>query len=83
MLFLGGNTTDYVITDDSTPDMTAFTVCFWVKTYQKGNTQPFVSYATLQDANEILITDKNGLKLTIGGNWTSTLIKSVSQSVIK
>ena len=68
MLFWGENTEDYVITNASTPDMTAFTVCFWVKSIQTANDAQLVSYATSEHANEILIEElyaKDGLRIQL------------------
>ena len=68
MLFWGENTEDYVITNASTPDMTAFTVCFWVKSIQTTKNAELVSYATSEHPNEILIhqlRSEDGLRIQL------------------
>lgn len=62
--------TDYVRFDlqRCAPPLTAFTVCFWIKTADQADDGAIFSYSLPDEDNEILVIDYTSLKLLIGGD---------------
>ncbi|CAH3026089.1 unnamed protein product, partial [Porites evermanni] len=60
---------DYVRLDvsSSASDVTAFTVCMWIKVGDQSDDGTLFSYATEDQDNELLITDYSRFKILIGG----------------
>ncbi|CAH3026090.1 unnamed protein product [Porites evermanni] len=61
---------DYVRLDvsSSASDVTAFTVCMWIKVGDQSDDGTLFSYATEDQDNELLITDYSRFKILIGGS---------------
>ncbi|XP_078356032.1 uncharacterized protein LOC144640838, partial [Oculina patagonica] len=66
LLFPRKGTNDYVITRGM-PSLTAVTMCFWMKTADKGNRGVPLSYATSKDHNELAIWDYRKFQIFVGG----------------
>ena len=49
-------------------DVTAFTVCLWIKVGDQSDDGTLFSYATEFQENELLITDYSKFKILIGGS---------------
>ena len=60
---------DYVRLDvpSSASDVTAFTVCMWIKVGDQSDDGTLFSYAIEDEDNELLITDYSRFKILIGG----------------
>ncbi len=68
LLFPRKGTTDYVITSGM-PNLTAVTVCLWMKTADTGNEGIPLSYAaSTVDNNELTLWDYRNLRLRVGGS---------------
>ena len=52
----------------SASDVTAFTVCMWIKVGDQSDDGTLFSYATEFQDNELLITDYSKFKILIGGS---------------
>ena len=52
----------------SASDVTAFTVCMWIKVGDQSDDGTVFSYATEDQDNELLITDYSKFKILIGGS---------------
>ena len=52
----------------SASDVTAFTVCMWIKVGDQSDDGTVFSYATEDQHNELLITDYSKFKILIGGS---------------
>ena len=50
---------------EGAPDMTAITVCFWVKTNKTIGQSHYISYAVPRDDNEFLVFDQFQLTATV------------------
>ena len=61
---------DYVRLDvpSSASDVTAFTVCMWIKVGDQSDDGTLFSYAIEDDLSELLITDYSRFKIFIGGS---------------
>ena len=57
----------------SAADVTAFTVCMWIKVGDQSDDGTLFSYAIEDEDNELLITDYSRFKILIGGRkvWVS------------
>ena len=51
----------------SAADVTAFTVCMWIKVGDQSDDGTVFSYAIEDQDNELLITDYSRFKILIGG----------------
>ena len=51
----------------SASDVTAFTVCMWIKVGDQSHDGTLFSYAIEDEDNELLITDYSRFKILIGG----------------
>ena len=70
LTFPAKSVTDYVRFDlqRCAPPLTAFTICFWIKTADQADDGSSFSYSLPDEANEILVTDYTSFKLLLGGD---------------
>lgn len=64
--FLNNESYDFVHVG-GLPDLTQFTMCFWMQSDDTKNRGCPFSYALQEEANELLIFDYNAFLLCIGG----------------
>ncbi|KAJ7380290.1 hypothetical protein OS493_011006 [Desmophyllum pertusum] len=65
LLFARKGTSDYVITRGM-PSLTAVTVCFWMKTADRGNAGAPLTYAVSGTGNEFTLLDYRNFRLYVG-----------------
>ncbi|XP_078364483.1 neuronal pentraxin-2-like [Oculina patagonica] len=76
LLFPRKGTSDYVI-KGGMPSLTAVTMCFWMKTADKGNEGVPLSYAaTSKDHNELAIWDYRKFQIFVGGTHRVTSVSA-------
>lgn len=65
--FVTKGTTDAVVMDNSVPRLSAFTVCFWMKTSDTANHGTPFSYVVQGRQNELVIRNYKKFRVVIAG----------------
>ena len=66
--FLNEESKDFVQVVGGLPDLTQFTLCFWMTSNDTKNTGTPLSYSLKEQDNELLIYNYKSFRLDIGGD---------------